>query len=54
VANADPHRALSYDRLHSSNSGLGGHHLWDEIKKIIKIYGRQAMKQVDVELVWLL
>ncbi|KAI0027107.1 hypothetical protein K488DRAFT_74803 [Vararia minispora EC-137] len=43
----DPHRALSFDRLHSNNSGLGGHHLWEEFKSIIEGYGREASTKVN-------
>ncbi|KAI9455219.1 hypothetical protein BJY52DRAFT_1122078, partial [Lactarius psammicola] len=28
VNNSDPHHVLSFDRLHSNNTGLFGHHLW--------------------------
>ncbi|KAI0033052.1 hypothetical protein K488DRAFT_48524 [Vararia minispora EC-137] len=47
IANTDPHKALSFDRLHFNNSGLGGHHLWSELKKVIKLLGRQAEKALN-------
>ncbi|KAI9441949.1 hypothetical protein BJY52DRAFT_1195036 [Lactarius psammicola] len=47
LQNTDPHRALSFDRLHSNNSGLFGHHLWDVFKKQITDPGLQA--KVDAQ-----
>ncbi|KAI0035349.1 hypothetical protein K488DRAFT_43506 [Vararia minispora EC-137] len=47
IANTDPHRALSFDRLHFNNSGLGGNHLWGELVKVIKSLGRQAEKALN-------
>ncbi|KAI9428665.1 hypothetical protein BJY52DRAFT_1232715, partial [Lactarius psammicola] len=35
VNNSDPHRALSFDRLHSNNAGLFGHHLWQRFKDLV-------------------
>ncbi|KAH8985616.1 hypothetical protein EDB86DRAFT_3049177 [Lactarius hatsudake] len=32
VDNSDPYRALSFDRLHSNNNGVFGHHLWKRFK----------------------
>jgi hypothetical protein len=43
----DVHRALSFDRLHSNNSGLFGHHLWEAFKALIEGYGRKEASQVD-------
>ncbi|KAH9168438.1 hypothetical protein EDB89DRAFT_1855509 [Lactarius sanguifluus] len=36
VCNSDPHRALSFDRLHSNNSGLFGDHLLSRLKELVK------------------
>ncbi|KAH9083307.1 hypothetical protein EDB83DRAFT_2502427 [Lactarius deliciosus] len=36
VYNSDPHRALSFDRLHSNNSGLFGDHLLSRLKELVK------------------
>jgi hypothetical protein len=44
---SDLHRALSFDRLHSNNSGLFGHHLWEQFKNLITGYGRSQEEQVD-------
>ncbi|KAI9443747.1 hypothetical protein BJY52DRAFT_1206738 [Lactarius psammicola] len=35
VNNSDPHRTLSFDRLHSNNAGLFGHHLWQRFKDLV-------------------
>ncbi|KAH9024194.1 hypothetical protein EDB85DRAFT_2075196 [Lactarius pseudohatsudake] len=35
VCNSDPHRALSFDRLHSNNSGLFGDHLLSRLKELV-------------------
>jgi hypothetical protein len=51
VENTDPHRALSFDRLHSNNSGLFGHHLWEFFKDIVKDCGRASTAQVDSQYV---
>jgi hypothetical protein len=47
--NSDPHRALSFDRLHSNNSGLFGHHLWDQFKALITGFGRTQTAQLDAQ-----
>ena len=51
VDNSDPHRALSFDRLHSNNSGLFGHHLWEVFKAIVRGCGCASMAQVDSQYV---
>lgn len=45
--NSDPYRALSYDRLHASNLGMFGDHLWDDVTEKLKAKGRQVIKRVD-------
>ncbi|KAI9445742.1 hypothetical protein BJY52DRAFT_1194069 [Lactarius psammicola] len=35
VNNSDPHHALFFDRLHSNNAGLFGHHLWQRFKDLV-------------------
>jgi hypothetical protein len=49
VNNSDPHRALSFDRLHSNNSGLFGYHLWEKFKSLVTELkdGRNAAAKVD-------
>ncbi|KAH9961701.1 hypothetical protein BGW80DRAFT_1181151, partial [Lactifluus volemus] len=49
LQNSDPHRALSFDRLHSNNSGLFGHHLWEQFKALISGYGRREAAQIDAQ-----
>ncbi|KAI9428775.1 hypothetical protein H4582DRAFT_2091022 [Lactarius indigo] len=44
VNNSDPYRALSFDRLHSNNTGLFGHHLWREFKALAQTWGGAASK----------
>ncbi|KAI9455173.1 hypothetical protein BJY52DRAFT_1205065 [Lactarius psammicola] len=46
VNNSDPHRALSFDRLHSNNAGLFGHHLWQRFKDLVS-RNRDAAAKVD-------
>ncbi|KAH9017439.1 hypothetical protein EDB84DRAFT_1628850 [Lactarius hengduanensis] len=46
VKNSDPYRALSFDRLHSNNSGLFGYHLWGEFKALAQTW-RGAASKVD-------
>ncbi|KAN0127630.1 hypothetical protein V8E53_014549 [Lactarius tabidus] len=47
VANSDPHRALSFDRLHSNNTGLFGYHLWEKFKVTVNRNGRNDAAKVD-------
>jgi len=49
LPNSDPHRALSFDRLHSNNSGLFGHHLWEKFRALIKGCGRKQASQIDTQ-----
>ncbi|KAH9013071.1 hypothetical protein EDB85DRAFT_2158478 [Lactarius pseudohatsudake] len=44
VKNSDPYRALSFDRLHSNNSGLFGYHLWGEFKALAQTWRGTASK----------
>ncbi|THH28010.1 hypothetical protein EUX98_g6168 [Antrodiella citrinella] len=50
IANSDPHRALSFDRLHAYNDGLFGHHLFPEWKGHLDKLGRDAQDIVDKQL----
>ncbi|KAF8263920.1 hypothetical protein EI94DRAFT_1806512 [Lactarius quietus] len=47
VNNLDPYRALSFDRLHSNNSGLFGYHMWRNFKALVNEIGRDAAAKVD-------
>ncbi|KAH9001527.1 hypothetical protein EDB92DRAFT_1788816 [Lactarius akahatsu] len=47
LQHTDPYRALSFDRLHSNNTGVFGYHLWEVFKEHVEGYGRQAVAQVD-------
>lgn len=47
LANSDPYRALSFDRLHGFHLGLFGDHIWTVFKHKIGEEGRQAIKKVD-------
>ncbi|KAF9784401.1 hypothetical protein BJ322DRAFT_1194914 [Thelephora terrestris] len=47
LENSDPHRALSFDRLHANHLGLFKDHLWGEAKRLVEANGRQALGQVD-------
>ncbi|THH17255.1 hypothetical protein EUX98_g9164 [Antrodiella citrinella] len=50
VANSDPHRALSFDRLHAYNDGLFGKHLCPEWQGHLEKLGRDAQYIVDKQL----
>ena len=45
--NLNPHGVLSFDRLHSNNSGLFRYHLWDLFKTEINWIGCGAAVKVD-------
>ena len=47
IANSNPFRALSVDRMHSGSHGLGGKHIWPEIQEYIGACGRGSMREVD-------
>ncbi len=47
VNNSDPYRALSFDRLHSNNSGMFGYHFWERFKTLVNQIGRGAAAKVD-------
>ncbi|KAI9450063.1 hypothetical protein F5148DRAFT_987266, partial [Russula earlei] len=49
IQNSDPHHALSFDRLHSNNSGLFGHHLWSGFKVLIMRCGHAQSAQVNTQ-----
>ncbi|KAJ7742490.1 hypothetical protein DFH07DRAFT_750448 [Mycena maculata] len=45
VANSDPHKAISFDRLHSHHSGLWGDHLFGQLKlHVSNLSGRRSAK----------
>ncbi|KAJ7360797.1 hypothetical protein DFH08DRAFT_921182 [Mycena albidolilacea] len=47
VANSDPHRAISFDRLHSHHSGLWGDHLFSQLKIHLKELGDRQSAKLD-------
>ncbi|KAI0309431.1 hypothetical protein OF83DRAFT_1166855 [Amylostereum chailletii] len=47
MQNTDVHHALSFDRLHSYNSGLFGTHLWQQFKALVNAQGRELATEVD-------
>ncbi|KAJ7351162.1 hypothetical protein DFH08DRAFT_992342, partial [Mycena albidolilacea] len=47
IANSDPHRAISFDRLHSHHSGLWGDHLFTQLKVHFKELGDRQSAKVD-------
>ncbi|KAH9168214.1 hypothetical protein EDB89DRAFT_2115405 [Lactarius sanguifluus] len=49
LSHTDPHRALSFDRLHSNNSGIFGYHLWGAFKALIGHYSREEEAKVDAQ-----
>ncbi|KAI9568408.1 hypothetical protein HD554DRAFT_2038953 [Boletus coccyginus] len=44
---SDPHRALSFDRLHALHLGLWGKHILEELKKILAFLGRESEATVE-------
>jgi hypothetical protein len=51
---SDPHKAVSFDEMHSNDHGLGGKHLFPEAKRHISLLGRKAVEIVEAEYVNLL
>ncbi|KAH8991412.1 hypothetical protein EDB86DRAFT_3183167 [Lactarius hatsudake] len=49
LSHTDPYRALSFDRLHSNNGGVFGHHLWETFKDLIGRYSRREEAMVDAQ-----
>ncbi|KAJ3555276.1 hypothetical protein NP233_g12248 [Leucocoprinus birnbaumii] len=47
VPYSDPHKALTFDRMHNNSHGLGGKHLWPLLQGAIEKLGRVCMTQVD-------
>ncbi|KAJ7700548.1 hypothetical protein B0H14DRAFT_3100108 [Mycena olivaceomarginata] len=47
IANSDPHRAISFDRLHSHHSGLWGDHLFPQLKIHLKELGDRQSAKLD-------
>ncbi|KIJ09892.1 hypothetical protein PAXINDRAFT_164338 [Paxillus involutus ATCC 200175] len=44
---SDPHKALSFDRLHALHLGLWGKHILGELKKILAFLGQEAEAEVE-------
>ncbi|KAF7302767.1 hypothetical protein HMN09_00911800 [Mycena chlorophos] len=44
---SDPHRAYSFDRLHSYSLGIWGSHLWEQLKKHVELGGAQHNALLD-------
>ena len=51
INNSDPHRALSWDRLHAFQGGLFGHHIWKEVKEEAGAIGREAVAKINTQCV---
>lgn len=51
VADSDPHRALSVDRLHVNHGGLFARHLWVEFRRIMGEMPRKARGVVEKQCV---
>ncbi|OJA20946.1 hypothetical protein AZE42_03510 [Rhizopogon vesiculosus] len=47
VSHCDVHQALSFDRLHTNNTGMWGDHLWSELQFWLKELGREAVVKID-------
>ncbi|KAG1765483.1 hypothetical protein EV702DRAFT_981531 [Suillus placidus] len=47
VEHSDPHDAMSVDRLHTVHSGMGGYHVFGELKAILEDVGREAQAAVE-------
>ena len=44
---SDPHQAVSFDEMHSNDHGLGGKHLFPEIKRQIQLLGCKSVEMAD-------
>ncbi|KAI0658337.1 hypothetical protein C8Q70DRAFT_917521 [Cubamyces menziesii] len=49
LGHSDPYKALSFDRLHASHSGLFGHHYWVQFKKHVVEVSNDAVKLIDAQ-----
>lgn len=47
LRNSDPHKAISFDRLHNNNLGMFKDHLWGAAKKEVEAKGRSALGKVE-------
>ncbi|KAJ6553880.1 hypothetical protein B0H10DRAFT_1848583, partial [Mycena sp. CBHHK59/15] len=50
IGNTDPHRALSFDRLHAYHGGLWGDHLFSQIKLRVTDKGRESIVKIDKQM----
>ena len=46
---SDPHEAVSFDEMHSNDHGLGGKHLFPEVKHYILLQGCKAIEIAEAE-----
>jgi hypothetical protein len=46
---SDPHQAVGFDEMHSNDHGLGGKHLFPEIKHQIQLLGHRSVEMADTE-----
>lgn len=47
VENSKPEDTVSFDRLHALDGGLGGKHLLEEVKVVVKSLGREAATKLE-------
>ncbi|KAJ7715035.1 hypothetical protein DFH07DRAFT_785677 [Mycena maculata] len=47
IAHSDPHKAISFDRLHSHHSGLWGDHLFGQLKLHVSNLGNRQSAKLD-------
>ena len=47
LENSDPHKAISFDRLHTNHLGMFKDHLWPTMKKMVDAKGRSALGKVE-------
>lgn len=52
MANSDPYKALSFDKLHTLDAGLFGQHMWSLLKAYVDSVGNKAPIQVDKQYVF--
>ncbi|EPQ50176.1 hypothetical protein GLOTRDRAFT_82536 [Gloeophyllum trabeum ATCC 11539] len=50
LRNSDPHKALSFDRLHANHGGLFSDHLFQELQNIFKSLGRAVLDLADKQM----
>ena len=52
VARSDPHKILSYDRMHNDSHWIGGKHILPIVLRYLKASGRNMLAELDKRFVF--